>query len=59
MEVSLGAILHKPVSYFDPILLSRSNDQFMKAARVIGHSLVDMDFSVGDGYLNWRLKELV
>lgn len=43
----------------DRWVLSRSNEQFMKAARVIGHSLVDMDFSVGDGYLNWRLKELV
>lgn len=54
-----GAIRHKPESYFDDFLLSKSKEVFQKAAIVIGQALVDIDFSVGDSYLNWRLKELV
>lgn len=54
-----GAITHKPESYFDSFLLSKSKEELQKAARVIGQALVDIDFSVGDSYLNWRLKELV
>ncbi|MDD4821782.1 MAG: DUF3658 domain-containing protein [Bacteroidales bacterium] len=53
-----GRICHKQVDYFDAILLSYVTKEFQKAARVIGPTLVDIDFGVGDGYLNWRLKEL-
>ncbi len=54
-----GKIYHKQVEYFDAILLSYVKKEFQKAARVIGETLVDIDFAVGDSYLNWRLKELV
>ncbi|MDD3161392.1 MAG: DUF3658 domain-containing protein [Bacteroidales bacterium] len=54
-----GNIYHKQVEYFDAILLSYVKKEFQKAARVIGETLVDIDFAVGDSYLNWRLKELV
>lgn len=51
-------IVVKKVDYFDSILLSNCNENFQKAARVIGETLVDIDFAVGDSYLNWRLKQL-
>ena len=33
-------------------------DEFQKAAMVVGYTLVDIDFGVGDSYLFWRLKQL-
>lgn len=53
-----GRICHKQVDYFDAILLSYVTKEFQKSARVIGETLADIDFAVGDGYLNWRLKDL-
>jgi len=44
--------------YFDSCLLSNCNENFQKAAMVIGTTLVDIDFSVNDSFLNWRLKQL-
>lgn len=52
-------IVHKPASFFDSVILSICTKEFQKAARVLGQALVEVDFSVGDGYINWRLKELV
>ena len=53
-----GLIAVKEVDYFDSYLLSNCDENFQKAARVIGQTLVDIDFSCGDGFLNWRLKLL-
>ncbi|WP_200979078.1 DUF3658 domain-containing protein [Echinicola sp. 20G] len=44
--------------YFDSCLLSHCKENFQPAARIIGETLVDIDFEVGDDYLNWRLKKL-
>ncbi len=54
-----GTICHKPASYFDSFLLSKCMEGYQKAARVIGQTLMDIDFSIGDSFLNWRLKELI
>ncbi len=53
-----GQIAVKKIDYFDSSLLTNCDDKFQKAARVIGETLVDIDFDVGDSYLNWRLKQL-
>lgn len=53
-----GSICHMQDSNFDTSLLSNCKSEFLEAARVIGPTLVDIDFAVGDSYLNWRLKEL-
>lgn len=53
-----GQITAKKTDYFDSYLLSHCNEDYQKAARVIGETLVDTDFNVGDCYLNWRLKQL-
>ncbi len=54
-----GHIAEKSEAYFDPVLESYCTDEFQKAARVIGRTLADTYFNIGDGYLNWRLKQLV
>lgn len=51
-------IVVKEVDYFDSYLLSNCDENFQKAARVIGETLVDIDFGCGDDFLNWRLKLL-
>jgi hypothetical protein len=38
--------------------LANCKENFQKAASVIGETLVDIDFIVGDSFLNWRLKLL-
>jgi len=53
-----GQILEKEETFFDPVLISFCTKEFRPAAKIIGQTLVDIDFNVGDGYLNWRLKEL-
>ena len=53
-----GSICHMHDSYFDTSLLSNCKSEFLNAARVIGQTLVDIDFAVSDSFLNWRLKEL-
>lgn len=54
-----GSIIHKSESYYDSLLFSKCTDDYQKAAVVIGQALVDVDMSVGDSFLFWRLKELV
>lgn len=54
-----GNIKGKEESYFDSLLESYCTKEFQKPARIIGAVLCDIDFNVGDGYLNWRLKQLV
>lgn len=54
-----GQLTVADITYFDSFLLSNCNESFQRAARVIGETLVDTNFDVGDGYLNWRLKQLV
>lgn len=54
-----GTISHKRESYYDNLLYSKCIEEYQKASVVIGQALVDVDISVGDNYLNWRLKELV
>lgn len=57
-----GEILHKDLSYFDPILTAHCKNIFQKAARVIGQTLgtmYEMNSFIGDSYLNYRLKQLV
>jgi len=46
------------VSYFDQILIENCTTEFKPAARTVGYTLMAIDFQVGDGFLNWRLKEL-
>lgn len=53
-----GRLVDVPNAYFDIYLLSNINNEFNRAGRIIGHTLVDINFIVGDLYLNWRLKEL-
>lgn len=54
-----GSISHKRDSYYDNLLLSKCIEKYQKASVVIGRALADVDISVGDNFLNWRLKELV
>ena len=53
-----GQILEKEETYFDLLLESYCTNEFQNPARIIGQVLVDIDFNVGDGFLNWRLKQL-
>lgn len=53
-----GKIYEEDEAYFDPFLITNCKDEFQSAARVIGYTLCDIDFAVGDDYLNWRLKQL-
>ena len=53
-----GQIAVEKIDYFDSFLLANCDENFQEAARVIGETLADIDFNVGDGYLNWRLKQL-
>ncbi|WP_352423168.1 DUF3658 domain-containing protein [Proteiniphilum sp.] len=53
-----GDISAHDETYFDSFLISNCTDQFQSAARIIGSTLVDIDFGVGDIFLNWRLKQL-
>ena len=46
-------------TYYDDVLLSNCKSEFQKSARVIGHTLCDIDFDTSDITLNWRLKSLV
>lgn len=54
-----GLISHKRDSYYDKLLLSKCIEEYQNASVVIGQALVDVDISVGDYFLNWRIKELV
>ena len=51
-------IAHERVDHFDHFLLSHCTDEFRTAARVIGETFADVEMGVGDGFLNWRLKQL-
>jgi hypothetical protein len=51
-----NSVLAKDVSYFDEILLSNCTVEFQKCSRVIGMSLMAIDFRTDDHFLNWRLK---
>jgi hypothetical protein len=53
-----GTILEKQETYFDAFLESYCTNEFQRPAKIIGQVLVDIDFCVGDSYLNWRLKQL-
>lgn len=53
-----GEMEAKDISHFDPALMANCTGEFRKAARVIGETLVDIDFETGDVVLNWRLKAL-
>ncbi len=55
---SKGQINLEQSDYFDSFLLSHCTESFQKAARVIGETLVEIDFNVGDSYLFWRLKQM-
>ncbi|RNI25953.1 DUF3658 domain-containing protein [Rufibacter latericius] len=54
-----GVIESKEVSYFDDTLLSHCKEELLKAARIVGESLVDIWFEASDSTLNWRLVQLV
>lgn len=53
-----GIIREKDETYFDSFLLSNCNGEFQYAVKVIGRTLCDISFSVGESFLNWRLKKL-
>ncbi|MFA7493268.1 MAG: DUF3658 domain-containing protein [Proteiniphilum sp.] len=57
--VENGRIVEKDETYFDSFLLSYCSSEFQHPARVIGHTLYDADFNVGDSFLNYRLKQLI
>ncbi len=46
-------------NYFDHILKAYCKEEFEKAGRVIGKTLVAINFNADDSTLNWRLKQLV
>ncbi len=46
------------VSYFDQVLIDHCNTEFKPSALTVGYTLMAIDFQVGDGFLNWRLREL-
>jgi len=55
-----GEILEKDETYFDSVLMSYCTNEFQNSAKIIGTALCyDIDFAVGDGFVNWRLKQLV
>ena len=54
-----GTVSSENETYFDSYLLSNCRTEFQSAARVIGKTLCDIEFGVGDSYLNWRLKQLI
>ena len=45
--------------YFDKAILQRSDKEFKKAARIVGFFLGYSEEAIGDGYIFWRMKELV
>ena len=53
-----GQIVEKEETYFDSFLLSYCTHEFQHPARIIGHTLCDTDFNVGDSFLNYRMKLL-
>lgn len=53
-----GTIKTMDVSALDQALLENCKDEFQKSARIIGTTLVAIDFEIGDHTLNWRLTEL-
>lgn len=52
-------ILEVDETYFDTILESFCSEDFQSPARAIGYTLCETDFNVGDGFLHWRLKQLI
>jgi hypothetical protein len=53
-----GTIKTTEVSVIDQALMENCKDDFQNSARVVGYTLVALDFEVGDHTLNWRLIEL-
>ncbi len=53
-----GHVQHVSIDYFDPMLLSFITGEFQSAARIIGYTLVAIDFEIGDTFLNQRLKAM-
>ena len=53
-----GQIAEKDESYFDSFLLSHCTSEFQPPARIIGLTLCDVNFDIGDSYLNYRTKQL-
>ncbi|WP_215225735.1 DUF3658 domain-containing protein [Echinicola shivajiensis] len=45
--------------FFDQFLLNNCSGKLTKAARIIGLTLLDIDFNASDAVLNWRLIHLV
>jgi len=54
-----NSVIFVDENYFDSALLANCKNEFVKPARVVGHTLIDSDFNVSDTILNWRLKILV
>ncbi len=52
-------LVAKDETYFDSFLLSYCTNEYQKPARIIGNTLCDTDFNVGDGFLAYRMKQLV
>jgi hypothetical protein len=52
-------LVAKDETYFDSFLLSYCTNEYQKPAQIIGKTLCDIDFNVGDGYLAYRMKQLV
>lgn len=46
-------------AYFDSFLLSYCTNEYQKPASIVGRTFVDSGLNVGDGYLSYRLKQLV
>ncbi|UKM64480.1 DUF1835 domain-containing protein [Flavobacteriaceae bacterium GSB9] len=54
-----GKIQFLEASHFDNILLQHCTENYQKSVRVVVCTLVDIDYVINDGFLDWRLKVLV
>ena len=54
-----GLIKDVNEDYFDKLLLSYCNDEYTTTARVIGNTFGNCDIRIGDGYLHYRVIQLI
>jgi hypothetical protein len=52
-------LVAKNETYFDSFLLSYCTNEYQKSARIVANTLYDTGFNVGDGYLAYRMKQLI
>lgn len=55
----IGEISSVDENFYDKALLANCRPEFVRAARLVGETLVDTNFEICDYFLNWRLRMLV